>query len=79
MLPQLNECNHIIVNIVLPYEALAEIPGYTRLLAHELYHYIAPPARRPRNVQMGILYVSFVISQILTGYLDGVINGVLAS
>lgn len=79
MLPQLNECHHIIVNIVLPYEALAEIPRYTRLLAHELYHYIAPPARRPRNVQMGILYVSFVISQILTGYLDGVINGVLAS
>lgn len=68
-LPQLEECEVIIVNIVLPYEALVEIPKYAKLLAHEVFHYIAPKDREERNFQVGVISISTFFSQILKKYL----------
>lgn len=76
VLPQLAGSEYIIVNIVLPYEALVDIPKYAKLLAHEVYHYIAPTDRNARNTQVGVLCVTLFISQILMGYIDEIVNEV---
>lgn len=54
-LSQLMNNDSIIVNIVLPYEALVDIPKYAKLLAHEVFHYIAPRNRMERNIEIGII------------------------
>lgn len=76
MLPQLADFEYIIVNIVLPYEALVDIPKYSKLLAHEVFHYIAPTDRDTRNTIVGILCVTLFIAQILMSYLDDVVDNV---
>lgn len=44
--PNINNCKNKILAIKLPYEALIDIPKYTYLLAHEIYHYVAPKNRK---------------------------------
>lgn len=73
-LPQLDNVDVIIVNIVLPYEALVEIPKYAKLLAHEVFHYIAPRNREERNIQVGIISISTFFSQILKKYLRHILG-----
>lgn len=68
-LPQMEDSDNIIINIVLPYEALVEIPKYAKLLAHEIFHYIAPKNREERNVQIGTICISCFFSQIINKYL----------
>lgn len=76
MLPQLKKCENVIINIVLPYEALVDIPKYSKLLAHEVFHYIAPTDRNIRNTEIGILSVSLFISQIIMCYIDEIVDNV---
>ncbi len=74
MLPQLANNEYIIVNIVLPYEALIDIPKYAKLLAHEVFHYIAPRNRYERNAQIGIISVTIFFVEILKKYFAHVYN-----
>lgn len=72
----LKDNEYTIVNIVLPYEALIDIPKYAKILAHEVYHYIAPTDRNVRNMQMGSVCVTLFVSQILISYIDEIIDSV---
>lgn len=76
VLPRLPKSEYIIVNIVLPYEALVDIPKYAKLLAHEVYHYIAPSQRIARNTEVGIICVTLFIAQLLISYMDEIISEV---
>lgn len=44
------EDTYKIIRIKMPYAALVEIEKYKNLLAHEVYHYIAPADRAKRNM-----------------------------
>lgn len=59
-----------IVKIELPYDALVNISKYIKLLAHEVYHYIAPRDRRQRNNLVGAITFSMMIGQIAYVYMD---------
>ncbi|GHU66677.1 hypothetical protein FACS1894184_05210 [Clostridia bacterium] len=53
------------VSILLPYAAMNEFPKYMGYLAHEVFHYVAPPDRRDRNrklfqIALDMLYTSFI-------------------
>ena len=74
MLTQVEESEYIIVIITLPYEALVNIPKYSKLLAHEVYHYVAPNSRKTRNSLIGILSVSSTWSLILNIYIFNKFN-----
>lgn len=76
MLPHLNGFEYIIVNIVLPYEALVDIPQYSKLLAHEIFHYIAPANRRIRNTEVGVLCVALFVAQIIMSYIDDIFDNI---
>lgn len=56
--------NNKIVRIELPYEALVNITKYIKLLAHEIYHYIAPTDRVKRNMLIATLSLSTIIGQM---------------
>ena len=47
--------NERVVNFELPYEALSDLPKYSKLLAHEIFHYIAPVDRAIRNFLFGCI------------------------
>lgn len=54
----------------LPYEALIDIPKYTRYLAHEIYHYIAPFNRKERNkklfkISLYYYYQEFIVELLI--------------
>lgn len=68
LLPQLGS-ESAILNIVLPYEALVDIPKYSKLLAHEVFHYISPRSRENRNTIVGIICITSFISQVMFKYL----------
>jgi FRG domain. len=57
--------NNKIIRIELPYEALTNIPKYAKLLAHEIFHYVAPPDRAKRNILIGKISFSMIIGQLL--------------
>ena len=59
-----------IITIKLPYEALVNIPKYTYLLAHEIYHYIAPEDRKRRNGLLGAVTITIIISQVSVMYIE---------
>lgn len=56
--------NNKIIKIELPYEALVNISKYMRLLAHEIYHYVAPINRVSRNLLVGRLSFSIILGQM---------------
>lgn len=58
-----------IVRIELPYDALVNIPKYIKLLAHEIYHYVAPRNRQERNLLIASVSFSLVIGQIAGRYI----------
>lgn len=52
-----------IVSFELPYEALNDLEKYSRLLAHEVFHYIPPVSREIRNFLFGcVVWTEFVKS-----------------
>lgn len=52
-----------IVSFELPYEALNDLEKYSRLLAHEVFHYIPPVSRGIRNFLFGcVVWTEFVKS-----------------
>lgn len=53
-----------VVNFELPYEALTDLPKYTRLLAHEIFHYIAPERRDVRNYLFGCIIWTEIIKTV---------------
>lgn len=53
-----------IIKIELPYEALVDISKYMKLLAHEIYHYVAPINRVFRNLLIGRLSFSIILGQM---------------
>lgn len=55
--------NNKIIRIELPYEALTNIPKYAKLLAHEIFHYVAPKDRIKRNVLIGKISFSMIMGQ----------------
>lgn len=59
-----------IITIKLPYEALVDIPKYTYLLAHEIYHYIAPEDRKRRNALLGAVTITITITQVCLMYIE---------
>lgn len=59
-----------IITIKLPYEALVDIPKYTFLLAHEIYHYIAPEDRKRRNALLGVVTITIIITQVSLMYIE---------
>lgn len=59
-----------IVKIVLSYDALVNIPKYIKLLAHEVYHYIAPRDRLYRNNLVGAISFSLLVGQIAHIYME---------
>lgn len=59
-----------LINIKVPYEALTNIPDYSFMLAHEIYHYIPPRDRLERNMIFGIITTNIIISQIILMYFD---------
>ena len=63
-------CTKKILVIKLPYEALVNIPKFAYLLAHEIYHYVAPINRNYRNKLFGALCISVIITQIVTFYIE---------
>lgn len=63
-------CENKILVIKLPYEALVDIPKFINLLAHEIYHYIAPADRDCRNKIFGTICISLFIEQIALQYID---------
>lgn len=60
----------LLVEIKLPYEALVDIKRYTYLLAHEVYHYIAPTNRKIRNEILYIIIVSTLVKSTIEEYVD---------
>lgn len=56
--------NNKIIKIEMPYEALINISKYMKLLAHEIYHYVAPVNRVDRNLLVGRLSLSIIIGQM---------------
>lgn len=72
--PNIEKCKNKILSIELPYEALVDITKYTYLLAHEIYHYVAPKNRKKRNGLLGAIIVSVIITQIVILYLDNYIK-----
>ncbi len=56
--------NNKIIRIELPYEALINISKYMKLLAHEIYHYVAPINRVSRNLLVAHLSFSIIIGQM---------------
>ena len=54
-----------VVNFKLPYEALTDIVKYSKLLAHEVYHYIAPERRDIRNFLFGCIFWTEIIKSII--------------
>lgn len=77
--PNINNCKNKILAIKLPYEALIDIPKYTYLLAHEIYHYVAPKNRKKRNGLLGAIIISVIITQLIILYLDNYIKPKLTS
>ncbi len=61
---------NIIVRIELPYDALVNIPKYIKLLAHEIFHYIAPRNRKERNLLVASISFSLMIGEIAGRYMD---------
>lgn len=59
-----------IIKIELPYEALVDISKYMKLLAHEIYHYIAPIDRVARNLLVGRLSFSIILGQMGRIYIE---------
>lgn len=53
-----------IIRIELPYEALVNIDKYIKLLAHEIYHYIAPPDRVERNMLVATMSLAIIMGQM---------------
>lgn len=53
-----------IIRIELPYEALVNITKYIKLLAHEIYHYIAPVDRVERNMLIATMSLATIMGQI---------------
>lgn len=72
--PNINNCRSKILVIKLPYEALVDIPKYTYLLAHEIYHYVAPKDRKKRNGLLGAIIITIIIIQLVILYLDNYIK-----
>lgn len=54
----------------LPYEALTDIPKYAKLMAHEIYHYVAPDDRTKRNLLMGAAIIADVMGQMVRVFLE---------
>ncbi len=63
-----------LVEIKLPYEALVDIPHYTYLLAHEVYHYIAPTDREIRNELISIVLISAIATNVLFAYVKDIMD-----
>lgn len=59
-----------IIRIELPYDALVNIPKYIKLLAHEIYHYVAPRNREERNLLVASISFSLLMGQIAGRYMD---------
>ena len=57
-----------VVNFKLPYEALTDIVKYSKLLAHEVYHYIAPERRDIRNFLFGCIFWTEIIKSIIFSF-----------
>ena len=57
--------NNKIIRIELPYEALINITKYIKLLAHEIYHYIAPADRVERNMLIATLSLATIMGQMV--------------
>lgn len=64
-----NSFNGKIVHIKLPYEALVDIIKYKDILAHEIYHYIAPTNRTIRNTIIMQLSLATFTSELIGLYL----------
>ncbi|MCM1234965.1 MAG: FRG domain-containing protein [Ruminococcus flavefaciens] len=58
-----------IVRFEMPYEALVNISKYNKLLAHEIYHYIAPVDRHIRNMLVATISFSTIMGQMCNLYL----------
>lgn len=56
--------NNKIIRIELPYEALVDITKYIKLLAHEIYHYIAPTDRVERNILVATISLAMIMGQM---------------
>ena len=54
-----------IIRIELPYEALVNITKYIKLLAHEIYHYIAPVDRVERNMLIATMSLATIMGQMV--------------
>lgn len=61
---QVDGFSNKIIRIELPYEALIDLSKYMKLLAHEIYHYVAPVDRVARNLLVGKLSFSIIMGQI---------------
>lgn len=59
-----------VVNFKLPYEALTDVVKYSKLLAHEVYHYIAPERRDLRNFLFGCIFWTEILKDIFSCYSD---------
>lgn len=59
----------LLIEMKLPFEALTDIPHYTFLLAHEVYHYIAPTDREYRNELVAIMLLSTISKNVLSQYI----------
>lgn len=64
-----NLCKKLLVEIKLPYEALVDIKHYTYLLAHEIFHYIAPSNRIDRNEIIAIISICTIVHETIKAYI----------
>lgn len=53
-----------VVNFQMPYEALTDVSKYSKLLAHEVFHYITPERRDMRNHLYGCIIWTEIIKSI---------------
>lgn len=63
-------CEKLLVEIKLPYDALVDIKHYTYLLAHEVFHYIAPADRVVRNEIIAIISICTIFHETLKAYIS---------
>lgn len=71
---KINENDSLLVEIELPYEALVDINRYTYLLAHEIFHYIAPSDRRTRNEILNIISISTLAELLIEEYVISLVR-----
>lgn len=63
-----------IIQFMLPYAALTDIPKYTVYLFHEVFHYIAPVDRKIRNIQYAKMCLALWLREVLKAFFTNLLK-----